>query len=218
MDCERYNFVLYVSWLLPKCSVDLSKLTSTLCDTDRTIVYGTTQEVATCSNGSLANSRIINASRSPQAVLNILLKFPIDVPLKKVEIFKGALESFIKSRPREWLTFTAFRPTRVEADQGFVEYIVIAQHREKWSAIGALLQSRAELASFSLEVSKKMDMRYIPPALPVDLNMSGKRIPDATMEEFGTDEGGLRASVATDDQSYSHAVDQVAAMFMTQQT
>lgn len=181
-----------------------------MCSVNRTIVYGTTQEVATCSNGSLANSRIINANRSPQAVLNFLLKFPIDVPLKKVEIFRSAIESFVKARPREWLTFLAFRPTRVEADHGFVEYIVVAQHREKWSEIGALLQSKAELSSFALEVSKKMDMRYVPPALPVDLNIKGKSNLAST-EKFGDDEGGL-ASV-TNDQSYSHAVDEAAAMF-----
>jgi len=29
----------------------------------------------------------------------------------------------------QWISFLAFRPTRVEADLGFVEYIVVAQHR-----------------------------------------------------------------------------------------
>lgn len=31
--------------------------------------------------------------------------------------------------------------------------------------------SKADLASFCLEVSKQLDMRYIPPAFPIDLNL-----------------------------------------------
>lgn len=182
------------------------------------IVFGPTQEAATCSDGSLANSQIINASCLPQAVLDVLLKFPIDVPLKKVEIFKGAVESFIKARPCKWLTFKAFHPTPIEADLGFVECVVIAQHQEKWSSIFALLQSRAELSSFALEVSKKMDVRHAPPALPVDLNMKGKFDP-AAMEELVADEaGGLLADQSfTHGESCAHGVDEVAVMFMTEQ-
>ena len=179
----------------------------------RTIVYGTTQEVATVSNGSIANSRIINASRSPQAVLNFLQKFPIDVPLKKVQIFQTAMEKFIKARPREWLSFLAFRPTRVEADGGFVEYIVVAQHRENWASIGALLTSKAELQSFCLEVSKKMGMRYIPPALPVDLNANFN---PACMESLNAVKrpGSTSPREEIDEQAYSKDVDEIAAMFV----
>lgn len=81
-----------------------------------------TQETATCSNGALANTRIINATRSPQAILITLFKFQIDTPYHKIEIFKSTVEKFVKSRPREWLSFLAFRPTRVEADAGFGKY------------------------------------------------------------------------------------------------
>ena len=81
-----------------------------------------TQETATCPNGTLANTRIINASRSPQAILITMFKFPIDTPYHKIEIFKATIEKFVKARPREWLSFFAFRPTRVEADGGFGKY------------------------------------------------------------------------------------------------
>lgn len=78
-----------------------------------------TQETAVCSNGALANTRIINATRSPQAILISTFKFPIDTPYHKIEVFKSTIEKFVKNRPREWLCFLAFRPTRVEADGGF---------------------------------------------------------------------------------------------------
>lgn len=82
-----------------------------------------TQETATCPNGTLANTRIINATRSPQAILITMFKFPIDTPYHKIEVFKTTVEKFVKNRPREWLSFLAFRPTRVEADGGFGTYI-----------------------------------------------------------------------------------------------
>lgn len=81
-----------------------------------------TQETATCSNGALANTRIINATRSPQACLITMFKFLIDTPYHKIALFKSTVEKFVKNRPIEWLSFLAFRPIRVEADAGFGEY------------------------------------------------------------------------------------------------
>jgi hypothetical protein len=123
-----------------------------------TVIFGTTNEVATYSNGSLASSRIINAARSPKATLYFLFKFPIDTPYNRIKIFHSAIDKFVKARPREvrccsvkgvlcssfflltfccffpslqWIGLNAFRNTRVEADAGFVEYIIICQHRGK---------------------------------------------------------------------------------------
>ena len=137
------------------------------------IVLGATNERATVSNGSLAKSRIINGARSQKAVLFFLLKFHLDVPFEKIEIFKAAVEKFVKARPREWLSLLGFRATRVEADLGFIEYIAVLQHRDNWQNIGALLQSKAILQSFCLELQKKMDMRFKSPPLPVDLKVTG---------------------------------------------
>jgi hypothetical protein len=57
-----------------------------------TVRLAATNEVATYSNGSLANSRIINANRSPQAVVCVLCKFSVNVSFAKVELFKKATE------------------------------------------------------------------------------------------------------------------------------
>jgi hypothetical protein len=86
-----------------------------------------TNEVATYSNGSLANSRIINAARSPQAVIAVLAKFGVNVKYAKIQLFKKSVEKFVKERPREWIGLLGFRATRVEQDQGFIEYIVVLQ-------------------------------------------------------------------------------------------
>lgn len=111
-------------------------------------------------------------SRSPPAVIWFLLKFPIEAPYVKFAVFKGAIENFMKDRPREWASFASFRSTRVEADLGFIEYIVIGMHRESWGNTGACKQSLADVQSFALELQKKMGMRYTSPPMPVHLSMS----------------------------------------------
>jgi hypothetical protein len=66
-----------------------------------TVVLGVTNEVATYSNGSLCNFRIINGTRSVKAILGFFMKFPLDVPFAKIRIFHDAIERFVRSRPRE---------------------------------------------------------------------------------------------------------------------
>ena len=41
--------------------------------------------------------------------------------------------------------------------------------RESWQNVVSILVSKAQVASFCLELSKKLDMRYTSPPLPVDL-------------------------------------------------
>ena len=64
--------------------------------------------------------RVINAARSPNAVIYVTMKFGIDTPYEKIAIFRSAVEQFLKDRPREWLTFIGFRPTEVVVDQAYI--------------------------------------------------------------------------------------------------
>jgi small-conductance mechanosensitive channel len=57
-----------------------------------------TLEVASFSNGSLSSSRIINWARSPNARFNINLSFPVSTNYEKIEIFKRAVEEYLKVR------------------------------------------------------------------------------------------------------------------------
>ena len=106
-------------------------------------------EVATYSNGSLSTLRIINANRSPQAVVSVLCKFSVNVSYSKVELFKKAAEKvsflfytciiistfvltlaclqFVKARPREWIALLGFRATTCEPELGYIEYTVTLQ-------------------------------------------------------------------------------------------
>lgn len=135
------------------------------------VYWGATNERATIANGALSGMRVINAARSPNAQIFVNMKFALDTPYEKFEIFKAAIEQFLKDRPREWLCFGAFRPTEVAVEKGYVNYMTVAQHRNSWQDIGGVLTSKAELMTYELEVAKKLGMKYVSPPLPVDLTV-----------------------------------------------
>jgi hypothetical protein len=153
-----------------------------------TVRFGSSREVATLSNGSLARSRIINMTRSDKAQVYVYLKFSVDEPYSKVKVFRSAVESFVRERPREWLCLSGFRATRVETDLGYIEYVVVLQHRESWNMVTDILQSKADVSSFCLELQKQLEMRYHAPALPVDLAMNMTGGESNTTKEAATSE------------------------------
>lgn len=184
-----------------------------------TVRFSATNEVATLANGSLAASRIVNAARSPKAVVHVYLKLGVDIPYARVQVFKKTVETFIKQRPREWVALMRFRATRVEADLGYIEYALDLQHRESWQNMAAILMSKADLASFCLEVSKQLEMRYQAPSLPVDLSIkdTGKlqQLKDATSHATSQNDsqpagGGKESSVFS---SASPDVQAISALF-----
>lgn len=166
-----------------------------------TIRYATTNEVATATNGSMANSRIINAARSKNPVVYVYMRFGVDVPYRKVKIFKATVEDFVRQRPRQWMAMNGFRATKVEQDLGFIEYVIVLQHRGTWQQVGSILNSKAEFSSFSLEVAKKLDMRYKPPGLSVDVSMAG------------TNDSGRADASETGTTRVLPEMDEVAALF-----
>lgn len=105
---------------LPWCVANV-----TLFETE--LVFVPTNERASLSNGSLANCRIINWARSPQAQFFIFLEFPIDTPYYKLEQFKVAVEEYIKARPREWRALNGFRVNNVYASRNYIEHNIVVQ-------------------------------------------------------------------------------------------
>jgi hypothetical protein len=150
-----------------------------------TVRMAATNEVATYSNSSLAHSRILNAARSPKAVTYVYLKFGIDIPYSRVMLFKNVVENFVRERPRQFIKVDGFRATSVEADLGYIKYVIILEHIDSWQNIHLVLQAKADVASFCLEVSKKMDMRYIAPPMPIDLSLVGRKFLPGEAAEIG---------------------------------
>jgi small-conductance mechanosensitive channel len=144
---------------------------------ETTAVWTPTRERCSLANGSLAQSRIINGARSPQAIFLVPFKFPISTPYERILVFKAAVEEYMKARPREWLMLTGFRATTIAPDQGFIEYVMHVQHRESWQQFGQLQDSKANFQSFCQEVSDQLGMHYSAPPLPVDLRYSEQVAP-----------------------------------------
>jgi hypothetical protein len=128
-----------------------------------------TLERASFNNGSLANSRIINWRRSPNARVAIQLHFPIETKYEQIEIFKKAVEEYMKVRPREWLQLNGFRVNRIFTEQSYMDVTLLLQHREHWQSIAQVLDSKSNMVTYCSEVQKKLGMQYRAPALPVDL-------------------------------------------------
>lgn len=61
---------------------------------------------------------------------------------------------------------------RVEIAHHHIVFSLSPKHRESWQNIGAILNSKAEVTSFTLEVGKQLGMHYNAPPLPVTLKMS----------------------------------------------
>jgi small-conductance mechanosensitive channel len=105
---------------LPWCVTNV-----TLFETE--LVFAPSNERASLSNGSLANCRIINWARSPQAQFHIFLEFPMETPYYKLEQFKLAVEEYIKARPREWRALNGFRVSMVYASRNYIEHTIVVQ-------------------------------------------------------------------------------------------
>lgn len=136
---------------------------------ETTAIWGPTNERCSLSNGSIANSRIINGARSPNPQFFIKLKIPINTPYDKVLILKSAVEEYMKARPREWLSLNGFRADRIQTNEGWIEYVIVVMHRSSWQEIGMILDSKANMSSYCQEVAKQLGMHYTAPPLPVDL-------------------------------------------------
>jgi hypothetical protein len=62
------------------------------------VIYHRSFERATISNGSMANSRVVNVTLSTQAKVIVKLKFPVSVSYEKLTIFHDALEQYFRNR------------------------------------------------------------------------------------------------------------------------
>jgi Mechanosensitive ion channel len=150
------------NWIVEK--VDLYTTTARL---------GVTRELATFSNGSLANMRIVNLNRSDKPNVTLNLKISVDSSLEHRESFKRQITAFIKERPRQWSKVVDFRCTGMENDLGYIEYALVLQHRERWQNVGAILASRGEVYNHAVELLKELDMKYTAPYVPVDIQHIG---------------------------------------------
>jgi len=72
-------------------------------------------------------------------------------------------------------------------DEGRSHFFFQFKQREAWQQLLPIKLSQAEVASFCLELSKKMDMRYKSPPLPVNLAMTPPEGTRGNIEGVATD-------------------------------
>ena len=90
-------------------------------------------------------------------------------------MFHEALDAFVRNRPREWVALKSFRAVSVNAQLGFIEYIVILNHRESWACWSQVRTSQSDLMGFGVELAKKLDIVYKQPTLPINLNLQSQQ-------------------------------------------
>jgi hypothetical protein len=61
----------------------------------------------------------------------------------------------------------------IAAELGYIQYNVIIQHQQSWQQIGVIMESKAEVSSYCLELQKQLDIRYVAPPMPVNLTVDG---------------------------------------------
>ena len=76
----------------------------------------------------------------------------------------------------------------------FIEYVIVVTHRELWQNAGPILQSKADLASFSLEVSKRLGLRYEQPPKPIHLALAGRDVDNEGTDGMSIGEASSRSS------------------------
>ena len=163
--------IIHISNVEQETSVDGSQgwIVQNVSLFETTATWVPTLERASFSNGSLASSRIINWARSPNARFNVFLSFPIATKYETVEIFKRAVEEYLKVRPREWLALNGFRVKRIHTEKASMEVQILLQHRDPWQNIGQISDSKANLISYCHEVQKKLGMQYHSPPVPLQV-------------------------------------------------
>jgi hypothetical protein len=86
-------------------------------------------------NAAIANSRIVNCARSARAIVTIKAFFVITATQEKIETFRVRVENYLIDRPETWAGMVHFRNNMVDYNQGYVEYLLRAQHQHEWQYV-----------------------------------------------------------------------------------
>jgi len=152
-----------ISWrhALIACSFSPSHLPTDINLFNTTVRYAGTNEVATLSNGSIANMRIVNGNRSPNAMVWFQLPFHISILQDSaMDRLKSALEKYALNNPREWHSFAYCRIGEYVVEKEKVVITIGFQHRAAWQDLGRILTGKAELIAYTYGVGKNLGVIY----------------------------------------------------------
>jgi hypothetical protein len=131
-----------------------------------TLRFGSSNEIATVSNGSIANARITNCARSKNAIAHCMLKFHIRCqrdPHTMVSYRKG-IESYVREKTHIWENIFFFRCEDVNSDLECATYHLAVRSRYTWQVSNRVLQFQGDLNTFCVSLAYKLHIHYDSPS------------------------------------------------------
>jgi hypothetical protein len=107
---------------------------------------------------------ITNCARSKNATVQLLLKLHIYLHEgRNLELFREALENYARDNPNIWEAILFFRCEEIDSDNEFVAYRLAVRSRQSWQASPRVLQDRARLHQFCVELATKLKVTFDSP-------------------------------------------------------
>lgn len=128
-----------------------------------TLKCSSTGEVATISNGSISDARIVNFSRSPNAICIVKIRFAIQTKHETISMFYKTIDLFIKNRPLQWEKLLNFGCREIEPTLCYIEYMMRVSHVRSWSEYPLVMASKTELTQYCHDVMQKLQIQYLFP-------------------------------------------------------
>jgi len=134
-----------------------------------TLRFAATNEVATITNGSLAQLRIHNGNRDQNALVTVPLFFQVTTTHEEVMQFYHTVEAFINENDQAWKRIKFFRTESLNTALGYIEYRLRVEHVHSHQATPKIMIHKGELMRFCLHEMLKRDIHAITSHSPIDL-------------------------------------------------
>ena len=91
--------------------------------------------------------------------------------------FREALDNYILNNPNRWDSIVFFRCEEIDTDDDFVTYRLETQSTQSWQPAPRVLEHRAQLHRFCLDLAIKMEVQYEAP-FPIHFIYDGGEMVD----------------------------------------
>merc|ERR1712032_490129 len=136
-------------------------------------------EVCTVNNGDIASTRIVNYSRSKDALVNISL--PVSYSATKHEhmvILKATLKQYILDNPRIWAKLVDWRLTTMDINEDIIVITVRVKHQMSWQDVLTVMAARGNMEKFCLDTILRLGIQYETPPSQYARDLYLKAVPD----------------------------------------
>lgn len=140
-----------MSWIVEDISI-----------TSTTLRFGTSNEIVTIANSSLADARITNCYRSEKATIVIFFNFHISCHVggKTIQMFREGIEEHIRENPNTWDSLFYLRCESIDSNKELAVYKLSVRHAQTWQVHNRILYDRGELFQYAIALSFKLHINY----------------------------------------------------------